>query len=166
MQTPRASPRSRTCCIALNKATFFGPMSSAGTPSRIPTECRSFTWPFITNRVSCRFKQWSAPIGSTMQPNPRPTFNRGSCNGISSPLTFIANSTAPLPIFLAAVAVPSASKSPIPSRLAINSSSFNIASTLPNLTSSPPVSFRVNRPFSKHSIAKAIAPPAEIVSSA
>ncbi len=51
-------------------------------------------------------------------------------------------------------ATPSASRSPMPSRRAISSTSFSIAPALPKRRSSPPVSCGPISPCSKHSMAK------------
>ena len=83
---------------------------------------------------------------------------------ISEPKEVIVYSEHPFPIFSAAILLPSANTSPNPSRLIIIFTNSIIAFEFPHVSSSPPVSFTLISPFSKHSIAKAIVAPVEMVS--
>ena len=147
-------------------ATLLGPISSAGIGPGIPRCTSSFTRqsPVFVYRVSCILQQWSAPWGLIIKPSPSPSFARGSCIPASSPFTWMENSSALPPILCAARAAPSASRSPIPSRLATSSMTLSMASALPNLNSMPLVSPVLSSPFSKHSIAKEMTAPIEMVS--
>ena len=106
---------------------------------------------------------WSAPRGAVAYEMASPFLPRASCIPNSSPLTSTASSDAPRPICAAARRVPSARRSPTPSRRAIMSSSRTIAGASPQ-SNRKPISCSVRIPFSKHSMAKAIALPALIVS--
>src|SRR5680860_856266 len=79
------------------------------------------------------------------------------CAGSSAPLTATTRSSAPLPMNAPALAEPSASTSPKPSRLRVFSSMAIMASAFPHPSSIPPVSADVISPSSKQLIAKAIA---------
>ncbi len=79
-------------------------------------------------------------------------------------MTAITYRPASPPMRSAARADPSARMSPNPSRSSVRSSMATIASALPQRSSMPPVSAVVISPRSKHSMAKAIVAPAEIVS--
>ncbi len=124
-----------------------GPKSSTGRGSRTPKGL-SLATPRPATIVSCMLWQWSAPVGETEYPRPRALLSRGSCIGTSCPLTWTANSSAPSPSFSAALLVPSASRSPIPSRFPISSTSLTIASAFPKLRSMPPVISLVMMPSS------------------
>ena len=107
---------------------------------------------------------WRPGVGSQTNPVPRLGRNRALCKPGSCPPTCMAYSSAPFPIFWEATLTPSARMSPKPSRLMIFSSMAIMASALPQVSSIPSVSVLAITPFSKHSMAKASTPPAEMVS--
>ena len=83
----------------------------------------------------------------------------------SNPLLCMANRSDPRPILRAISRVPSARRSPIPSRRPILWTIATTDSELPKRKGMPSVSLSVRRPRSTHSIAKAIDTPVEMVSS-
>ena len=84
--------------------------------------------------------------------------------GSSWPLTCIAKDGASPPIASAARREPWASSSPKPLRSAMRTTSSSTASAFPKRSSRPSVSPGPMRPCSKHSMAKAIVPAAEMTS--
>ena len=84
--------------------------------------------------------------------------------GNGCPFTSIANFLASGPHALMQASYPWASRSPMPSRAQVISSSFTMASALPKFSFIPPVSDSSMIPFSKHSMAKETIMPPPIVS--
>src|SRR5680860_1001989 len=108
---------------------------------------------------------WQAPRGETAWARPKPWAQRGSCIGASKPFTVVRNCSDPPPREADARSVPSARRSPIPSRRPIFSTSRIMDSAFPHDKSSPSASAAEISPFSWHSKAKATAEAQVMVSS-